>query len=141
MITFVFTCALQCFKNLLQLSHKPFSTFGTHCLFHLSSEQLPIRLLDITGYMEDGTVTLIAVLTPCLLVTIVIAAILYHAFYRHWTNRFHRLGHGAREASEQQRQQQEQDGSNNNNENVDVEALRCQGDPSLVFSHSRTAGP
>lgn len=94
--------------------------------------------------MGDEAVMLAAVLVPCLVAILVVAKLLYCAFYRDWMGR---CLHSASRAtsgkpSGQRSQRQGQDDSRNDNENDDdVEALRDQGYPSVVFSHGRPIQP
>lgn len=88
--------------------------------------------------MDDGAVTLLAVLIPCLLATLTVAIILYRGFYRDWMDRCRRSGpRVGRVPSGQQQQHEEQDGISNGNNNVDVEALRGHDNPSVIFSTVR----
>lgn len=90
--------------------------------------------------MGDEAVMLAAVLVPCLLAILVVSKLLYCAFYRDWMGRcLHSGPRATREKpSGQRRQRQGRDDSRNDNENDDdVEALRDQGHPSVVFSRGR----
>lgn len=89
--------------------------------------------------MGDATVMLVAVLFPCLLTTLVVATILYHGFIRDWMDRCLYSNSGARDKPLQPQRQQEEpdDNFSNGNKSVDVEAVRAQDNPSVVFSAAR----
>lgn len=93
--------------------------------------------------MGDEAVMLAAVLVPCLLAILVAAKLLYCAFYRDWMGRCLRSGPRATSGkpSGQRSQRQGRDDNRNDNENDDVEALRDQGHPSVLFSHGRPIQP
>lgn len=89
--------------------------------------------------MDDATVMLIAVFVPCLLAILAVSTILYRGFYKDWMYRCLRSGPraGERPSEQQQQQPDHNDDVGDRNQSADVEALREQGNPSIISSPAK----